>query len=523
MADEQLNLGDLGQQISDTFNTSELQNLCLDLAIDYEALPVPPDAAGKQDKVRALILYCQRHGRLPDLLKTLQEQRPLINWQTFNYLADSHSVVDSSASPKPRRSWWMGGVVVLFVLISVIGWIWSQSNQDEPQATAVPTPPTVSQSEENENGETAVPSPTTASPATEPQTLPGLPEPTARPAPLSLVALNVSHTDGYSGSPNLLVDNANTLHFIWYDRTPQSGGAVLYRQRTTDGTWSDITNLTPNFDYVGQYSLQLLRHPNGQVCAFWDSPGGNQATGYYMRCLVEGVWAETTRILSYGGASNDFHPAFAPDGTVHVVYVNSGIFYGETQLSDGFQAVSHPWFVIDSQGIFHAVWLRQGQPYSLEYRASLDNGQTWSAAESLTDEQVPANTPLSLLADGQGSVHLVWSANGQVYYRHWITETGWEPASKIFSSTVNIVCGQLALARDGGDKLHLAWQGGDGLFYSAQTSPADWLPPRLIHEDLCDFHSPALAVDGLGNRHFVWNKASDDVRDFYYAVLPAGE
>ena len=43
MADEQLSLGDLEQQISDTFNTSELQNLCLDLGIDYEALPVPLD------------------------------------------------------------------------------------------------------------------------------------------------------------------------------------------------------------------------------------------------------------------------------------------------------------------------------------------------------------------------------------------------------------------------------------------------------------------------------------------------
>ncbi|MEJ2749918.1 MAG: hypothetical protein P8183_18710, partial [Anaerolineae bacterium] len=82
MADEQPNFGDLERQISETFNTSELQNLCLDLAIDYEALPVPPDAAGKQDKIRALILYCQRHGRLPDLLETLQEKRPLINWQT---------------------------------------------------------------------------------------------------------------------------------------------------------------------------------------------------------------------------------------------------------------------------------------------------------------------------------------------------------------------------------------------------------------------------------------------------------
>ncbi len=517
MAEEQLNLSDLGQQISDTFNTSELQNLCLDLGIDYEALPVPLDAAGKLDKVRALVLFCHRHDRIPDLLETLQEKRPSVNWQPFNHLAFSPPAADVPVRSN-SRPWWIGGVVVLAVLILGIGWLWWQSKANEPEA-AVPTTPAVSQSEET--GETAVPIPTTINATTEPQTLSGLPEPTATPAPLSLSELNVSNTPGDSGNPNLLVDDTNTLHFIWYDTTPQLGGAVLYRQRTADGAWSDITNLTPNFEYVGEYSIRLLRHPNGQVCAFWDSPGGNQAAGYYMRCLADGAWAEPTRILSYGGASRDFRPAFAPDGTVHVIYINSDLLYGETQLSDGFQAVSHPRFVIDSQGNFHAVWLRQGQPYSLEYRSSSDNGQTWSETERLTDDQSPADFPLSLFADTQGQVHLVWFADDLAYYRRWTAETGWEPSMKILPGKTDNVCGRAILTGD--DHLHLAWQGGSGLFYLEQTDSLIWSSPRLITEELCNYDSPALAVDGLGNRHFIWNKQPDDAHDFYYALLPAGE
>ncbi|MEJ2749468.1 MAG: hypothetical protein P8183_16425, partial [Anaerolineae bacterium] len=223
----------------------------------------------------------------------------------------------------------------------------------------------------------------------------------------------------------------------------------------------------------------------------------------------------------FGGASRDFRPAFAPDGTVYVIYINSDLLFGETQLSDGFQAVSHPEFVIDSQGVFHAVWLRQGEPYSLEYRSSLDNGQTWSEAERLTDDQSPADFPLSLWADRQGQVHLVWFADDMAYYRRWTAETGWEPAMKLLPGKMDNSCGRAMLTGD--DHLHLAWQGGSGLFYLEQTDSLTWQPPRLITEDICNFDSPALAVDSLGYRHFVWNRVSDDTRDFYYAMLPAGE
>lgn len=365
-----------------------------------------------------------------------------------------------------------------------------------------------------------MPNLTTANPKTETQTLSGLSEPTASPEPLS--GLNISNTPGDSGNPQLLVDDANTLHFIWYDTTPQLSGAVLYRQRTIEGAWSDITNLTENFDFVGEYSLGLLLNLDGQVCAFWDTPGGNQTSGYYMRCLSGSTWQEPALVKPFGGATNHFRPAFAPDGAVHLIYMNgTNLFYDETQLSDGFQSASHPSFVIDGQGVFHAVWLRQGQPFSLEYRMSVDNGQTWSEAERLSDEQTPADFPLSLLADGQGGVHLVWFADGMAYYRYWMAESGWKPSMKILPGKMDNVCGRAMLTGD--DRLHLAWQGGSGLFYLEQTDSLSWSSPRLITEELCDFDSPALAVDGLGNRHFVWNKQPDDAHDFYYALLPAGE
>lgn len=58
------------------FNESELQDLCLDLDIDYEALP----GQGKADKPRELVLYAKRHGKTVELLTKCQMLRPNVDW-----------------------------------------------------------------------------------------------------------------------------------------------------------------------------------------------------------------------------------------------------------------------------------------------------------------------------------------------------------------------------------------------------------------------------------------------------------
>lgn len=69
-------LGRLRRQINEHYNDSELQNLCVDLGINYEVL----GPGTKQDKVRGLVLYCQRHDRVSDLINSCRLSRPHVAW-----------------------------------------------------------------------------------------------------------------------------------------------------------------------------------------------------------------------------------------------------------------------------------------------------------------------------------------------------------------------------------------------------------------------------------------------------------
>ena len=58
------------------FNLDGLRNLCFDMGIQYENLP--GDALGA--KARELILFCERHLRIGELIETGREARPELPW-----------------------------------------------------------------------------------------------------------------------------------------------------------------------------------------------------------------------------------------------------------------------------------------------------------------------------------------------------------------------------------------------------------------------------------------------------------
>ena len=66
----------LRENLVDTFGDNDLHDLCYDMDIDYESLP----GQGKSAKARELIAYCERRGRLPELVAKLYKLRPNIAW-----------------------------------------------------------------------------------------------------------------------------------------------------------------------------------------------------------------------------------------------------------------------------------------------------------------------------------------------------------------------------------------------------------------------------------------------------------
>lgn len=72
-----LSLSDLVRKIRDYFDENELRDICLTLDVNYDG-----QLGGYQYyyKARELVLFCQRTGKLNDLIKLCKEQRPHIIW-----------------------------------------------------------------------------------------------------------------------------------------------------------------------------------------------------------------------------------------------------------------------------------------------------------------------------------------------------------------------------------------------------------------------------------------------------------
>jgi hypothetical protein len=69
---EQIILVRLFIGLDDHFNEEELRSLCFNLSVEYDNLPV----SGRQARIRELITYLQRRGRIGDLVETYHRLRP---------------------------------------------------------------------------------------------------------------------------------------------------------------------------------------------------------------------------------------------------------------------------------------------------------------------------------------------------------------------------------------------------------------------------------------------------------------
>lgn len=72
----EVTLPQLRQLMTKVFNENELQDICFDLNIDYQLLT----GDEKGSKIRELILYTQRNGRLSELLTLCTQLRPRETW-----------------------------------------------------------------------------------------------------------------------------------------------------------------------------------------------------------------------------------------------------------------------------------------------------------------------------------------------------------------------------------------------------------------------------------------------------------
>ena len=72
----QQQLVDLNSKMNQVFSLDEIESLCFTTGIDFESLP----GEGKGAKIRELIAFCQRRGRLDELADKVRTERPQVAW-----------------------------------------------------------------------------------------------------------------------------------------------------------------------------------------------------------------------------------------------------------------------------------------------------------------------------------------------------------------------------------------------------------------------------------------------------------
>lgn len=394
--------------------------------------------------------------------------------------------------------------------------------------TATPTTPSKAATSTAISTPTNLPSPTStpvepsATPLAAATIAPVLP-PTPTPA-ATLAAFNITGNPGNSKNPELAVDEAGNLHLVWWDDTArvsagQRGSDLFHRIRTPNGDWSEAVILTENFEGPRDTdSPILLRRPSGQLCVFWQGFSDMQdpsTVGLYTRCYENNSWSNAERVVNYQITAT-YAPAFALAGEIKVAYdvPPKDVFFEEQKLSDGFATVDDTRLVIDTAGVYHLVWKRQGDPYSVEYSFSSDGGQNWSKVEPLTSPEAKQVFTPRLLADAEGNVHLTWAEfGGRNFYRRRSPEGEWSEQVELNPAITGGAFYNLAVDNEG--LAHLAIQWSD-LIYIRQQPDGSWLQPQVVLKKFTNLPIvPALAIDTKGTAHFAW----ENKKDIYYASL----
>ena len=134
------NLREVHRLIAEFFDLSGLNTLCFGLGIDFEDL----SGSNKNDKIRELIKYTIHHGRLSELLESLQKERPNVIWPSVEYLPQDRpfpfikNIIDFRGCAFQFGS--IAVVISLLVPILFVAGIWFISSFEFLNNAPTPTP-----------------------------------------------------------------------------------------------------------------------------------------------------------------------------------------------------------------------------------------------------------------------------------------------------------------------------------------------------------------------------------------------
>lgn len=329
---------------------------------------------------------------------------------------------------------------------------------------------------------------------------------------------NLSNSETTSGWSVAAMDAAGTLHVAW-EEVSMAESHLRYRARTPDGAWGEPFTLTADFEMYLPVSARLVERADGTMCfAFAGAVrlADPSTLGLYTACgLPTTTFTRTQQII---GNQREHAVAFDASGTLQSVYTTGP---GELVFASTATTISDPAFLatgarlaVDAAGTLHVAYVRMGNPYSVEHVYSTDSGLTWNGPTRLSDDALMSfNTagPVVLATGPDGAVHAAWFSASALQYSRFV-DGKWDPTATlalIVANTDMAGGGSYAftLTFDAEGLAHIVW-GGRATHYLRQLGDGRWTRPYRLDNVINTTQGPALAIDGRGIGHMVYDDSA---------------
>jgi hypothetical protein len=352
-------------------------------------------------------------------------------------------------------------------------------------------------------------------------------------------AARLTWNSGASNAPRVAVDSSGGVHLVWYDDTP--GNNEIYYKTSADGggVWGANRRLT--FNSGSSLSPDIAADSADRFHVVWTD---NTYTGfdiYYKRSTDGGASWSAKKRLSFD-SDPSWTPAVAagPSNNIHVVWTdyapgNYEVYYKKSADGGATWSASQrlTWTAGDNQspslavapsGHIYAAWcdMTPGN-FEVYYKKSTDQGVTWSASKRLTWNSGESPSA-SILADGSGNLHVVWSdgtpGNSEIFYKK-STNGGasWSPSLRLTSNSGQSL--SPSICSDANAYLHLVWHdlspGNAEIYYRKSTNGGTtWTAAQRLSWNSGDSRSANVAAFGSDNYHVVWADDTPGAYEIFY-------
>ena len=300
------------------------------------------------------------------------------------------------------------------------------------------------------------------------------------------------------------------------------------------GEWSEPYRLSTNAGKASEGYLVTDQY--GYVHCFWtETLFAEQRTAIQYSRFDGTAWSTPNAIYVTGADINGISPAVDEHGTLHVMWtggLSGPAYYTHAPAHDAIPAQnwSPPLRIdipsnslklqVDSNGLFHLLYINRGAEPGVYYVRSEDEGMSWSEPSWLDPDILAGHIPASLtfVHGERDDLHAVWfygalDADFQpdwVRYAHSLDGGHTWSAPFLVDQAVpesdhNLtVAGPIMTVQ--GQTVHVIWAAGSLPYRQHRVSTDNgltWSAPRQIFGELHGQAGDGFTVDGAGRVHFL--------------------